>query len=258
MRTTLTVASYNIHHGAGVDGRLDLQRTADLLRRTDPDVVGIQEVDRRFRPRSQFADQLDVLSEELGMETAFAPIMEESNERGPDDLPGQYGIGLLTDHSIVDSEILRLSETVESEPRVLLNTVVEIDDGPTIDVSTTHLALGRSLRERQARELVAATSGTTASVLVGDFNDTPDSPPVSIVREHFTDALRAVGSADQPTFPSPYASPGEKRGEYDLSVPWGRIDYVFASPDVGVEDAHVVESLASDHSLVVADLSVPT
>ena len=42
----LTVVSYNIHRGVGLDRRLDLDRIADVIAETAPDVVGLQEVIR--------------------------------------------------------------------------------------------------------------------------------------------------------------------------------------------------------------------
>jgi endonuclease/exonuclease/phosphatase family metal-dependent hydrolase len=263
MSTTITVASYNIHHGIGVDGRLDLQRTADVIRRRDADVVGLQEVDRAYRSRSEFVDQLDVLSETLGMETAFGPAMERSTDRGPDDRPGQYGVALMSEHPIRDATVVSLPSPSDSEPRVLLQGTVDLTDGPAIHVSTTHLGLTRSVRSRQAASIADAVSGSEPSVLVGDFNDPPGSPPIATVTDQMTDALERAGCGDHPTFPSPYVEPGPvdlggRQTDYEVSVPWDRIDYVFTSSDLGVRDADVVESLASDHSVVVADLTIPS
>ena len=45
--TTLRILAYNIHHGAGNDEVLDLERIAELIRSLDPDLVALQEVDNR-------------------------------------------------------------------------------------------------------------------------------------------------------------------------------------------------------------------
>ena len=42
----IRVLSYNIHHGAGVDGKLDLPRIAGVITAVKPDLVALQEVDR--------------------------------------------------------------------------------------------------------------------------------------------------------------------------------------------------------------------
>ena len=53
----LRVATFNIHHGVGADGRLDLTRTADVISATGASVVGLQEVDRTLSARSGWVDQ---------------------------------------------------------------------------------------------------------------------------------------------------------------------------------------------------------
>ncbi len=68
--------TFNIHHGVGVDGRLDLQRTAETIESQQIDVVGLQEVDRRFADRSEFADQARVLSRMLGMRLAYGAALD--------------------------------------------------------------------------------------------------------------------------------------------------------------------------------------
>ena len=41
----LRVASYNIRHGEGMDGKLDFRRISQSLERLRPDVIALQEVD---------------------------------------------------------------------------------------------------------------------------------------------------------------------------------------------------------------------
>jgi endonuclease/exonuclease/phosphatase family metal-dependent hydrolase len=43
----ITVLSYNIHHGEGMDGKIDLERIAKVITSVSPDFVALQEVDRR-------------------------------------------------------------------------------------------------------------------------------------------------------------------------------------------------------------------
>ena len=38
--------TWNIHHGEGTDGQLDLQRIARVIREAEVDLVALQEVDR--------------------------------------------------------------------------------------------------------------------------------------------------------------------------------------------------------------------
>ena len=43
----LRVMSYNIHHGEGMDGKVDLPRLAGVIRAESPDLVSLQEVDQK-------------------------------------------------------------------------------------------------------------------------------------------------------------------------------------------------------------------
>ncbi len=43
---SVRVMTYNIQHGEGLDGRIDLVRTAQVIRRSEANVVALEEVDR--------------------------------------------------------------------------------------------------------------------------------------------------------------------------------------------------------------------
>ena len=58
---TLRLLTYNIHHGEGMDEVIDLDRIAELVRRTDADLVTLQEVDSVV-DRTGRVDQAQVLA----------------------------------------------------------------------------------------------------------------------------------------------------------------------------------------------------
>src|SRR2546426_80737 len=82
----LTVVSYNIHRGVGLDRRLDLDRIADVIAETAPDVVGLQEVIREAGGKT--GDQGAYLALKLGM----ALVMGVTRAHGS----GTYGNAVLT------------------------------------------------------------------------------------------------------------------------------------------------------------------
>ena len=55
--TSVTVMSFNIHHGQGTDSALDLARIARVIRASGAGIAGLQEVDRNFAKRSNWTDQ---------------------------------------------------------------------------------------------------------------------------------------------------------------------------------------------------------
>ena len=112
----LRVMTYNIHRGRGVDWKVDLGRTADVIKSFDPDVVALQEVDIG-RKRSGRIDQPTELAKRLAMDMVFAPNIEyENGER--------YGLATLTKLPIRDTRHLRLPIHYRSEPRSSLITVL--------------------------------------------------------------------------------------------------------------------------------------
>lgn len=257
MARDVRVVTYNIHRGIGADGRLDLERTADVIGRCDPDLVGLQEVDRAYRSSTAFQDQLAVLGDRLGMETAFGAALERSSRDGDAERRGQYGVAVLSTESIADSSVVSLPFGANDERRVLLKTGVALEDGPEIEFCTTHLGLSAAARERQAATILDAIDESSPAVLVGDFNATPGSSPLELLTGRFDDAFERADRAGTPTFPTPYVEPNDGSGQYSVSVPDRRIDYVLSTPEISVGEVDVIESLASDHSLVFARLSIP-
>jgi len=83
----LHVVTYNIHHGEGTDGRIDLERIAALLSSMQPDLVALQEVDRNTI-RTGRVDQFEMLERLTGMRGAFGKAMDFDG--------GSYGV---VDHS---------------------------------------------------------------------------------------------------------------------------------------------------------------
>src|SRR5438270_1349612 len=71
----LTVMTYNIHHGAGMDGKVDLPRIAEVIKRSGADLVALQEVDR-ITLRTSRIDQCKELGRLTGMHAYFGKAMD--------------------------------------------------------------------------------------------------------------------------------------------------------------------------------------
>lgn len=83
----LRILSYNIHHGEGVDGKLDLERIAGVIRSVSPDLVSLQEVDRKVI-RSKSVDQPAELARLCDMKVVFEKNIELQG--------GEYGNAILS------------------------------------------------------------------------------------------------------------------------------------------------------------------
>jgi endonuclease/exonuclease/phosphatase family metal-dependent hydrolase len=244
------VASFNIHHGVGMDGRLDLGRTAAVIRETGATVVGLQEVDRHLSARSGWADQAAWLAGELGLEVVHGPTLDlDPHDPSVPDAPRRrYGNAILSAHPIHTWQALALPSGGRREPRGLVTAVVDVD-GSAVRVAATHLQVrSRSERLSQAARIVELLEDAgpepvgerAPRVLLGDMNAEPDSPEIGLLTTRLVDAWVAAG--DGPGF------------TFDAATPHARIDYVMTSPDLVAAAAWLVPTLASDHYPIVAEL----
>ena len=74
-KNSLKILSYNIKHGRGMDGKVDLPRIAKVVRSLSPDLVALQEIDRNCT-RSGSIDLTAELGAMLGMEGRFGKFMD--------------------------------------------------------------------------------------------------------------------------------------------------------------------------------------
>ncbi|MDO5500034.1 MAG: endonuclease/exonuclease/phosphatase family protein [Propionibacteriaceae bacterium] len=245
---TITVATYNIHHGAGVDGILDLERIAGVLEDTDADIIGLQEVDNHWGARSDFEDQAAWLAERLGMHACYSanldldPAADRTERR-------QYGTAILSGHRLRNCINTPLPNHPGGEQRGLAQADVKVR-GVDLRFYNTHLthnsAPGRAAQARVVNDIIAAGEADNPRrevVLVGDLNAVPTTPEYALFTERLGDVWTAVGEGPGYTI--------------DPVNPDRRIDYILASDAVTPVSAEVIDTIASDHLPVVAEVILP-
>jgi endonuclease/exonuclease/phosphatase family metal-dependent hydrolase len=236
--TNLTVLTYNIHHGAGMDGKIDLDRIADVIRASQADLVALQEVDVNTR-RSGSVDQAGELARLTGLHKAFGVAMDFDG--------GQYGDAVLSRLPIKSARVQALGFTPGNrrEPRCAVLATVALPDGNDLSFISTHLdhTGGSSDRLMQARKINAAFSAIEApAVLAGDFNCEPESTPIRELQSRW---LLMDGGDHSPTCPS--------------NAPTECIDHVFVCPAgrwTLVEYKIIDQRIASDHLPVAVRLEL--
>ncbi|MFP3870328.1 MAG: endonuclease/exonuclease/phosphatase family protein [Syntrophobacteria bacterium] len=152
----LTVASYNIRRCVGTDGRRDPERTVQVLRELDVQVIGLQEVHWK-------SSDMDFMAKAAGLAAIPGPTMQRS--------PGFYGNVLLTGCRV--NAVRRLDLTVPGkEPRGGIDATLDVQ-GISLRIIATHLGLRTSERRYQlGRLLNALDSGNEElTVLLGDINE---------------------------------------------------------------------------------------
>jgi endonuclease/exonuclease/phosphatase family metal-dependent hydrolase len=252
----MRLATFNILHGRSMgDGVVDPDRLAAAVRRLDPDILALQEVDRH-QPRSHLTDLTAVAAEAMGAATQrFAAALVGTpgttwSAATEDDLPGTaaYGIALLSRYPVRAWQAAHLPRipfrfplylpqprkmiVVHEEPRAVLTGHFETPVGPLV-VVTTHLSYVPGWAQLQLRHIRRSVTGLDDPlVLMGDLNMAGRMP------------ARVTGYrplADHPTFP--------------LETPTRQLDHILARGFFGrVRSSEAPLLPLSDHRALVVDV----
>lgn len=237
------VMTFNMHHGKGTDGKLDLERTARMIEENGVELVGLNEVDRCFMRRSAYVDQASWLAERLGMYFAFGETVSFRPRKGM--AVRQYGNALLSRYPITSVNNHPMDFYVKIiEGRALLETDVLIHDQP-VKVYVTHLSLNPLLHKKQTEYIRnKIKNGPQPAIVMGDMNMRPGTARWRQMSSHMTDVCYAAGKSPCCTFPS--------------FRPIFQLDYVFASSAIEIDSVEAVRTIpfASDHLPLQATLSV--
>jgi endonuclease/exonuclease/phosphatase family metal-dependent hydrolase/dienelactone hydrolase len=229
----LRVLTYNIHHGQGVDGKLDLQRIAKVIRSASPDMVALQEVDQNVG-RSESIDQPALLARLTDMQVVFGGNISLQG--------GEYGNAVLSKLPILAHQNQLLPRIDNGEQRGVLVTQLRVGR-QVLSLLATHFDHRRDDRERLASaemiKQIALDRVPVPTVLAGDINATRDSPVLNSLTQVWTIA----GENEQPTIP--------------VAKPERQIDFVLTDPTDRwrvVKTEVIDEPIASDHRPLLAVL----
>lgn len=278
-KTTLTVAAYNIENlfdvfddpytpdeGTRVKPRKELEQAATLIKKLDADLIAFEEVEnegvirafvKEFLPDAGYKHVAAAASNDgRGIRTAVAsrlPIRSITSYRFLElTLPGE--------------------DTTWRFARDLMHVQIEVGKDKVLHAFVVHLKSKRGEKENpdgakwrlaeavKARQIIDDISVRDGAwtLIMGDFNDTPDSPPMKALTDR-TGAKPAAGLHDV------HASiPADKRITYLPQRYRGTIDYILVNPALHerlVKDSAQTisdESLlgGSDHAPIVAKFDV--
>jgi len=234
VRPGLKVLSYNIHHGEGVDGKLDLARIAGVIKASGADVVALQEVDQKTT-RTGGVDQAVEIGRLAGLNAVYGKAMDYQG--------GAYGQALLSRWPLEDVTVHPLPNPAKVEPRIALSATVRPPGRAVFRFIGTHLDATRddTARWQQAeRVLELFAKDNMPTVFVGDFNSRPETRTMKALFGAFTDAAAA-----NPEFTIP------------SKKPTGRIDYVLLRPAGAwqvVSSTVIPEAVASDHRPLLVEV----
>jgi endonuclease/exonuclease/phosphatase family metal-dependent hydrolase len=225
----VVVLSYNIRHGQGMDGKIDLERIAAIIKSVSPDIVSLQEVDKNTK-RSHGIDQAKELGRLTGMESVYCASLPLQG--------GEYGNAILTKLPIKKTTRIPLP----GEPRSALCVTVELADKASFTFIATHLDLSEKQRLASVPliENLLASDSNAPAILAGDLNAQPESSTILALKKVWTNATDSKGF-----FSFPSKEPNEQ------------IDFILFRPATCwriVETKVLDEPIASDHRPILAVL----
>lgn len=229
---TIRILSYNIKHGYGMDAKIDLSRSAKLIKELSPDLVALQEIDK-FTERTSKTDQAKELGRMTEMHSEFGRFFDYQG--------GEYGMAVLSKNQPSEVNNHRLPDG--REPRTALAiTIAPIEGGPEVVFIGIHFYATSEERLAQATRLLEILESETRPViLAGDFNSRPDSDVMKLFADDWTNPDKGE---DRLTIPS-----DNPRSEIDFILYRGLDGWEVKTIDV------LHEPLVSDHRPVLLELT---
>jgi len=232
------IATYNIHKGRGMDGRVRIERILRVLRQVEADIVTLQEVTNRHE-RTPEEHQACYLAEQLGY---FYSVGETRKHR-----EAVYGNVTLSRWKFEATRHIDLS-VAGREPRGALRTDICVG-AETLHVFNVHL--GTAVRERRAQarlideHLLKALDVPGHRIVMGDFNDWNHGLVTKTLSSefHLTDLAEHLPRT---------------RG-YPALLPLVHLDHIYLDRDLKVETARFhrnrLSLIASDHLPLIAEVA---
>jgi endonuclease/exonuclease/phosphatase family metal-dependent hydrolase len=240
--TPFRLMTYNVHRCVGLDRRHSPERIAEVIRRHDPDIVAVQELEVGHR-RTNHVHQPERLAEILGMNFHYHP----ARRRGD----AQFGNAVFSRLPMDAVRSAPLPKYAGLQPRAAVWASVTVA-GLKIQVINAHLGLFHPERVRQARALCGEewlghpACSPHPRIICGDFNATPISGAYRLFGTGLRDAQKVGSSRVRRTWPS--------------FLPMVRYDHIFVCPRIQVHETMVpstaLTALASDHLPVIMDFKV--
>lgn len=213
---TLKILTYNVQQGYSEDGLWNYDRQLALIRKQDPDVVGLQECDTN-RIANGNADLVRFFADRLDMYSYY----------GPKVVPGTFGIALLSKYPIENPRTFFMYSI--GEQTATIEAQITAGDR-TFNFYVTHLGNGGPIVQQEA--ILHEMEGKQNIIAIGDFNFRPDTPQYTLTTETLDDSwlLRWPG------------------GNQDQGIdPARRVDHIFVSPGTRVAASQYLAGPQSDH-----------
>ena len=237
---------YNIRYGTGkhlikrfkhIRGYLSrsekqIDRIGKFIRRQNPDIVGLVEVDLgSFRMKSK--NQAKILSEMMDKNFIYQYKYEENSKYMKFPMVRKQGNALLSNKKIVNHKFHYLDNGMKK-------LIIEIETNGVV-IFLVHLALGGKTRMKQFVQLFSLIEKCEKPMIVaGDFNTLWGTEEIELFMK--AGKLKSANLDRKPTFPS--------------WSPKKELDFVLHSENIKINDVKVIKTMLSDHLPILIDFDI--
>uniref|UniRef100_UPI00321808DE endonuclease/exonuclease/phosphatase family protein n=1 Tax=uncultured Draconibacterium sp. TaxID=1573823 RepID=UPI00321808DE len=223
-KTTLKVMSINMKE-SGMMIDYDIEPFCDFIRSENPDFVALQEVQYKTSKISG-RDMVTEMASALGMFPLFGRSISYYG--------GSAGVALLSKYPFFRSSSIIMDVTGQKFPRSCSFVDIKLPNNQIVRLGATHLdhSTDQVRVSMMAKVNNAMLNDHLPSLLIGDFNTSPDSETMQYAKIKWDD----LGYGTANTFPYPEAT---SRIDYVLGYPvnkWKSTMYRVVNENVSFSD----------------------
>ncbi len=237
----MRIMTFNIQHALDYQRQIiDFEPFAALIRQHRVDICGLNEVRGDGEHAKGYTDQTNTLGDLLEMARFFGEATRVEGDN-------PYGNAILSRYPFREATVIPIPDpVVKDEPayyetRCVIKTIIDSPEG-AICCLVCHMGLAKAEAKNAVAVLCDIIDSTDMPlILMGDFNNTPDSELLQPLFERLNDTAAVSDNAAHHTYPS-YA-------------PAMKIDYILYR-GLTCQSAAVIEQVVSDHFPIVAELTI--
>lgn len=242
----LRTITFNMCHGEGKDGKIDVKRQAEFLKEYQPDILFLQEIDL-YTDRVNKENQIQDFSEYIGLTyNSMGTYINFKN--------GFYGDGILSKFPIAYSaNYLMPKQKPENETRGLLCN--KIPFGTTkLNLFSAHLSTCEAERIIAAKEIMKLVKRIKQDEIViigGDFNVGKKK-----IGDHLYEYEQKNTYEEYEILKENLNKVGNCEPTWSMNKYKGCIDTIFYSKSIQLKKYKTIQTDVSDHNPVFAEFEI--
>ena len=239
----LRVITLNTRHGEVEKGIIDGIKQASEIKKYNPDIILLQEVDM-YTDRVSQIDELQIFKNVTGLEyTTFGSNIDFEN--------GGYGNAILSKYPILKSENYINTKFIK-ENRGFLYVEISIN-GKKIEIFNTHFPVRENERLEFAKHInrIVENKKSTEMIIGGDFN-----LGLAPIAKHVYEVHNKEKYDELEELKKNFKDASFKENTYPVESTEGQLDKIMYKGSLTLKEVKRLDDKISDHYPVMADFEL--